>query len=344
MLGIIMVNPPMDSVSDMNILTSNYDAEFTQAGGAVVLVQTKSGSNQLHGSAFEYVQNNNFQSQDPLTQGLHDPGTPGPPHRGVPELRYNQFGGSLGGRIIKDKLFFFGDYQGTLRRNGGSETLRVPTAAERSGDFSDLGVSIYDPNTGNSDGSGRSLFSGAAIPQNRLSAPAVKLANLLPLPNLVPANPAEPNYAVNQVEGYDTHQFDVRGDHYVTDKFRYFAKYSYLGADINAPGPFGLYGGPAFSSWGFTGKSTALNQNGALSTNYDFGPNLLTEARFGLSRYDVTVNPLDIGQQLANSVGIPGLNISGRPDTFGLRTSTSTAMPGSHSVIPATARCMNERR
>jgi len=317
-LGITMVNPPMDSVSDTTILTSNYDAEYTQAGGAVVLVQTKSGGNQLHGSAFEYLQNNIFQSRDPLTQGLHDPGTPEPPHRGVPELRYNQFGGSLGGRIIKDKLFFFADYQGTLRRIGGSETLRVPTAAERTGDFSALGVPIYDPSTGNPDGSGRSLFGGAVIPQNRLSAPAVKVANLLPLPNLSPANSAAPNYSVSQVEGYDTQQFDTRGDHYVTDKFRYFAKYSYLSADITAPGPFGLYGGPAFSSWGFTGKSNALNQNGALSANYDFGPKLLTEARFGLSRYDVTVNPLDIGQQLATSVGIPGLNIPGRPDTFGL--------------------------
>jgi hypothetical protein len=94
-LGILMVNPPLDSIGETSIATSNYDAEFSQAGGAVVRVETKSGSNELHGSAFEFLQNNIFQARDSFTQGLHDPGTPAPPHRGLPELRWNQFGASL---------------------------------------------------------------------------------------------------------------------------------------------------------------------------------------------------------------------------------------------------------
>ncbi len=317
-LGITMVNSPLDSVREVSIATSNYNPEFTQAGGAVVRVETQSGTNEIHGSAFEFLQNNVLNARDPFTQGLHAPGTPAPDHRGIPALRWNQFGGSLGGPAIKDKLFWFGDYQGTRRRLGASEILRVPTAAERIGNLGALGVPIYDPASGNPDGTGRTLFSGGIIPQSRISTPAANLLAALPGANLTPANPADPNYAVSNVQNYNTDQFDLRADHYLTGKLRYFARYSYLSADINAPGPFGLYGGPAFPAWGFTGASGARNQNFVAGGNYDFGPTLLTEARFGYSRYRVNVNPLDIGQTLADQVGIPGLNISGRPDTYGL--------------------------
>ena len=317
-LGIVMVNPAIDSVAESSIATSNYDAEFTQAGGAVIRVETKSGNNAIHGSAFDFLQNNIFEARDPLTQGLHDPGTPSPDHRGIPELRWNQFGGSVGGPIIKDKLFWFGDYQGTRRRIGASQTLRVPTPAERGGDLSDLGVPIFDPTTGNNDGTGRLQFPGNVIPAGQISAPATKLLGFLPSPNLTPANPADNNYATSAVENYDTNQFDVRIDHNLSDRLRYFGRYSYLGARINAPGPFGLYGGPAFSAWGFTGASDARNQNLAISTSYTFNPNFLTEFRYGFSRYRVTVSSLDATQTLADQVGIPGLNIQGRPDTFGL--------------------------
>lgn len=116
-LGITMVNPAVDSVAEFVAQTSNYDAEF-QAAGAVINVSTKAGTNDFHGSLFEFLQNNYFQAADPFTQG---------PGRGpIPPLRWNQFGGSLGGPIKKDKLFFFGDYQGTRRRIGGSQQVRVP--------------------------------------------------------------------------------------------------------------------------------------------------------------------------------------------------------------------------
>ena len=317
-LGIVMVNPAIDSVAESSIATSNYDAEFTQAGGAIVRVETKSGTNALHGSLFDFLQNNIFEARDPFTQGLKVAGQPAPTNRGVPELRWNQFGGSLGGPIIKNKLFWFGDYQGTQRRIGASQTLRVPTAAERSGDLSDLGVPIFDPTTGNPDGTGRLQFPGNVIPSAQISGPGAKLMSILPMPNLSPANPADNNYVTSAVEKYDTNQFDLRMDHYLTDKLRYFGRYSYLGANINAPGPFGLYGGPAFNQWGFTGASDARNQNLAISTSYTFNPNFLTEFRYGFSRYRVTVSSLDGTQALANQVGIPGLNIQGRPDTLGL--------------------------
>jgi hypothetical protein len=317
-LGIVMVNPPIGSVGEFSVVTSNYDAEYSQAGGAVILVQTKSGSNQYHGNAFDFLQNNIFQARDPFTQGLHAPGTPEPAHRGIPELRWNQFGGSLGGKIKKDKLFAFGDYQGTRRRIGASTSLRVPTAAERTGNLSDLNVPIYNPFTGNPDGSGRSPFSGGNIPSSLISAPVASLLSRLPTPNVTAANPAGNNFVSSGVETFDTNQFDLRADHYLTQNIRYFVRYDYLGAGINAPGPLGLYGGPAFGSLGFSGISDARNQNIAADVSWVINPSLLTNVRFGMSRYRVTVSAQDQTTQLANDIGIPGLNIAGRPDTNGL--------------------------
>ena len=317
-LGIVMVNPALDSVAETSIATGNYEPEYTQAGGAVVRIETKSGSNQLHGSAFDFLQNDIFEARDPFTQGLHAPGTPSPDHRGIPELRWNQYGGSLGGPAIKNKLFWFGDYQGTQRRLGASELVRVPTAAERGGNLSALGTPIYDPSTGNPDGTGRAQFPGGVIPGSQISAPITKLLGVLPTPNLLPANAADPNYAASAVDQFDTRQFDIRVDHYLTQKLRYFARYSYLDANINAPGPFGLYGGPPFSFNGTTisGASTARNQNVVGAGNYDLSPTTLIDFRVGYSRYRVNVNPLDIGQPLATQFGIPGLNST--PDTFGM--------------------------
>ncbi|MBV8866633.1 MAG: carboxypeptidase regulatory-like domain-containing protein, partial [Acidobacteriaceae bacterium] len=315
-LGITMVNPAVDSVGSFTAQSNNYDAEY-QATGNVIQVETKSGTNDFHGSAFEFLQNNIFQARDPFTQGLQAPGAPAPPHRGIPELRWNQFGGSIGGPIKKNKIFFFGDYQGTQRRIGASQSVRVPTAAERTGNLSDLGVPIYDPSTGNPNGTGRTIFPGANV-AGHISPPTANLLAALPLPNIATTDPAAPNYATSAVENYPTNQWDARGDYFATDKVRVFGRYSYLAANVTAPGPFGLYGGPAFPQWGFSGLSDALNQNVASGVTYTFSPTLLTEVRFGFSRYRVTVAAPDQTTQLANTVGIPGLNIAGQPDTYGL--------------------------
>src|SRR5205823_7924860 len=154
-LGIVIVNPSVDSVREFKYTTGNYDAEYAQAGGAVIQVETKSGSNEFHGSLFEFLQNNFTNARNPFSEP-----------DGPPPLRWNQFGGSLGGPLVKNKLFFFTDYQGTRRRTGGSGIFTVPTAAERNGDFSGLGVPIFDPNTGTPDGTGRTQFLNNRIPSN----------------------------------------------------------------------------------------------------------------------------------------------------------------------------------
>ncbi|HEX5483955.1 MAG TPA: carboxypeptidase regulatory-like domain-containing protein [Terriglobia bacterium] len=311
-LGISILNPPLDSIQETKVTTSNYDAQFSQAGGSVIQVQTKSGSNKIHGSLFEFLQNDVFQARDPFTQGLHAPGTPAPAHRGLPELRFNQFGGSLGGPIKKDKAFWFFDYQGNRENLGGSVLTRVPTAAERGGDLSDLGTNVYDPMTGNPDGSGRTLFPGGVIPPGRITSPATNLLNFLPAPNVPGAIGAAPNYAATGVNNYDTDQFDVRIDHYVTSKLNYFGTFSYEGVYVRSPGAFGLYGGPQLSPQGvniYSGRSNDLLDNGVLGVNYVINPTLLTDFRFGATRYRVLENPLDADVALANQVGIPGINL-----------------------------------
>jgi Carboxypeptidase regulatory-like domain len=118
-LGIIVINPTLESVTQTKVTTQNYDAEFGQAMAGVVTVQTKSGTNQFHGSAFEFRRTGWGQVRNPFTQ---------PPDRPLPATKWNQFGGSLGGPLIRNRLFFFGDYQGTRRSNGASARLNVPTA------------------------------------------------------------------------------------------------------------------------------------------------------------------------------------------------------------------------
>src|SRR2546430_6072760 len=123
-LGIIVVNPNLDAITETKMALQNYDAEFGKAIAGLVTVQTKSGTNSLHGSGFWFRRSDAQQARDPFTQFAKDPLT----DRFIPRSRWQQFGGTIGGPIIKDKLFFFGDYQGTRQTNGVSGTFTVPTA------------------------------------------------------------------------------------------------------------------------------------------------------------------------------------------------------------------------
>ena len=307
-LGIIVVNPAIDSVSEFKYTTGNYDAEYAQAGGAVLQVETKAGTNEFHGSLFEFLQNNVTNARNPFSEP-----------NGPPPLRWNQFGGSFGGPIKKNKLFFFVDYQGTRRRTGGSGVNTVPTAAERSGDFSALGVAIFDPNSGNPDGSGRLQFPNNQIPTSRLATPATNLVALLPSPNYGPPGAYNNNFISSGSEAFDSDQYDIRVDHNIKDNFRYFGRFSYAKFDKNSPAAFGpVAGGPRYDTIGFAGISDVLNLNLVGGFNYVLNPSLLTDFRFSFVRYRVNVQSLDYGKNGGEAAGIPGVNFSGRPDTSGL--------------------------
>jgi hypothetical protein len=307
-LGWIVINPTLESVTEAKVTTADFDAEFGTSAAAVVSAQTKSGTNAIHGSAFEFLRNDHMQARNPFTQSLPIFGSNG---RTIPVTQWNQFGGSIGGPIKKNKLFFFGDYQGTRRNTGGSVLLRVPSLAERTGDLSGLGLTIYDPASG-STLAARTPFTGAIIPSSRMSPQTVNLLNLIPAPN-VPASKDQPNYSGSGAVNFNDDAFNNRVDYYQTEKLHWFGRYSFVNFVISSPGIYGAAGGPGFDPSGgvsaFAGQSTSLNHSIAGGFDYVVRPNLFTDFRFGFFRYQVHVVPNGLSTSPASDAGIPGLNL-----------------------------------
>lgn len=334
-LGIALINPNLDSLQEFKVSTSNYDAEFGAASGALVQATTKSGTNQFHGTLFEFLRNDLTNAKDPFTGSN-------------PPIRWNQFGGSLGAPILKDKVFGFFDYQGTRRRNGGSVLTTVPTAAERSGDLTALlgsyicadgsvlpgpcanpatvttteGASVaaragmvFDPSTGNESGSGRRVFSRNGVVNIVPVAPAmVKLLSAVPLPNN--GSDIVNNFVSAGSQRFDTDQYDGRVDYNPNATSHVFARYTLANFDNYAPAAFGDAGGGP-SAFQFSGRSVDRNQSLSVGIDHAFGPTLVSDARFGFFRYRIRVQPNDVGTQPATDAGLPGLN-TGSPETSGM--------------------------
>ena len=307
-LGEPVITPNLDSLSELKITTAAYDAEFGQASQALISAQTKSGSNKIHGSAFEFRRSGAGAARDPFAQSIPLRGTT---NKFIPPTLWNQFGGSLGGPIQKDKTFVFGDYQGQRQKNGGSLTTRVPTAAERAGDLSALNTPLFDPCIGancNVAPAQRQQFTGGIIPTARLSSQALNLLKLIPLPNIPGATGAAPNYSASGFGILNSDSFNVRVDRYQSEKLHMFGRYSFMRYDLGAPGAFGeLAGGPSFSA--FSGTSSLRNQSITYAADYVIRPNWLADFRFGFFRYRVFVNPNGLGTSPAKDAGIPGLNL-----------------------------------
>jgi Carboxypeptidase regulatory-like domain/TonB dependent receptor-like, beta-barrel len=318
-LGIIVVNPTLESVTETKITTQNYDAEFGQATAGVVTTQTRSGSNDPHGSAFMFRRNDLTQARDPFTNSVPDVVT----GRLLPESLWSQFGGSFGYKIVKDKNFIFGDYQGTRSKEGGSVLTTVPTALARSGNFSEYPVQIFDPASGNPvTGQGRVAFAGNIIPQGRLSQQSLNLLANIPLPNLPGI---VDNFSTSGPDVFDGDQFDVRDDQYVGENLHIFGRYSFARFERTKAGAFGFdIGGPDLSGARFAGSSKVRNQSLALGFDYTLNTNVVTDFRVGYFRYKVNVLPGGVGTSPAADAGIPGLNVddfftSGMP-AFGIET------------------------
>jgi hypothetical protein len=312
-LGIIVINPTFDSLSEIKQANQNFDAEFDYAVN-MASYSTKSGSNNFHGDVFEYLTLNTpgfitfaanpFSNLTPAT------------------YRQNQYGGSIGGPIVKDKLFFFGDFQLNREAEGGgisdaangSAYGSVPTAANRTGNLSDYvaaGYQIYDPNTGNATtGLGRTPFTGGMIPASRISPQAVAILNNFPLPNTtsIPGVDFANNYIENGNTSIIDNQWDTREDYYLNQKNTIFGRYSYFAGYESAPGAYGLeQGGPSFGH--YAGSSQALNQSIALGWTYTASATLVNEFRFGWEKYHVFDVPNGYGTDPASAAGIPGLNL-----------------------------------
>ncbi len=313
-LGIIVINPTLESIGETKITSQNYDAEFGQATAGVVSVQTKSGRNSLFGSVFEFHQDDKFQSRNPFTQFQKDPLT----GRYLPKTKKNQFGGSLGGPIVLSRVFFFGDYQGTRSTVGGSRLLTVPTVAARSGDLSAYGVNIFDPTTGTPDQ--RQQFAGNVIPQGRLSPQAQAILKLIPSPNAPGKdNGTRDNYVASGSEAFRENSVNVRIDGRIRDGVNTFGRYSVGKFFRDGPTSFGTGGGQELVSLG--GVSDVKNQSIAYGMDYTLSSSMLADFRFGWFKYKVNVLPFDYGTTPATDAGIPNLNVdktfsSGLPAGF----------------------------
>jgi outer membrane receptor protein involved in Fe transport len=319
-LGIIVINPNLDAIQEVKITRQNYDAEFGKAIGVVATTQTKSGTNDLHGSIFDYQRSNSNFARNPFTET---------PDKEVPSGNWNQFGATLGGPIVKNKLFIFGDYQGQRSHVGATGISRVPTAPERTGDLSDLNIPIYDPYVTSDPahcnvvlgGNGQPLpavptartqFPGNVIPSCRLSPEAQTLINLFPLPNTVGATIYNDNFTGSGVNVLDSNGFDIRSDYTISSNVNSFGRYSYQKYSRVGPGLYGtLLGGNSTPSdlGPFAGVSDVKNQSVAAGFNYVLGPSLLTDFRFGYLKYRVNVSPGGVGSTPATDAGIPGLNL-----------------------------------
>jgi hypothetical protein len=315
-LGIIVINPTLESVTEAKITSQNYDAEFGQAIAGVVASQTRSGSNTIHGTAFGFRRSDATLARDPFTQANRDPLT----NRFIPPSLYGQFGAAIGGPIKKDRLFYFGDYQGTRSKLGSSFRQTVPTALVRSTcgnasslicDLSEYPAQIYDPATGDPlTGSGRTPFAGNIIPSDRLSPQAVALLNQFPNPS---SDDLIANFTVGGTGVFNNDQFNVRIDDQTTSKIHTFGRYSLARYSQTGNTAFGQLGGIGFAQGGFGGTSKSRNQSLAAGFDYALGSTLLTDFRFGYVRYHVNVAPNGVGTTPASDVGIPGLNLG---DTF----------------------------
>jgi hypothetical protein len=330
-LGIQVVNPNIDSLSETKVITDDYGAEYGSSDAGVVTATTKSGTNQVHGSAFEYRRTDWGQSRDPFAQARPNPVT----GKFIPHTLWNEFGGSLGGPIRKDKTFIFGDYQGSRQTIGGSVLTFLPTQAMRNGDLSSLGVNIYDPFSASGSvlaPAQRTQFTGNRVPQPLIAPQSAKLLQYLPLPNVPGATGGLPNYATSGAEAIASDAFDARVDQYQTTKLHLFGRYSFQRYVTAAPGAFGdEAGGPGFA--GYAGNSSVRAQSLASGFDYSMGPQVMTDFRLGFFRYRVFATPGGYGTSPASDAGIPGLNInstytSGMPAFYIGGVQTTAGAPG----------------
>ena len=315
-IGFEVLQPPVEAIDEFKVQTSNFGADIGK-GGAVVNVVTKSGTNTFHGSAFEFLRNAAMDAKN----FFDDPNSP------IPPFKQNQFGGTIGGPIIKNKTFFFVDYQGTRISQSQTFISTVPTGAERSGDFSDLyvrddqgnivGGQLYDPLTTDLNTNVRQPFPGNIIPSclgstrrsttggSCLDPAALNVMNLYPAPNISGAGGAN-NFLYNPLATNNQNSVDARLDHQRrSDSLS--VTFSYGSVASVHPDPFpGKAGGGAFS-----GNINNYAYVAGITDAHSFSPTKVNELKIGYTRYVVNAIPFFSNEPLATDVGIPGINVNG---------------------------------
>lgn len=338
-LSTLIMVPTIDSIQEVRMLTSNYSAEYGASAGAITIVQTKSGTNDYHGSLYEFLRNDKF---DANTFFNNQAGAP------KPAFRRNEFGGTIGGPIRKNSTFFFADYQGIRIRQPFTYTSTIPTLAQRdwvtSGDFSQLGTTIYDPQTVVA--GQRVAFPGNRIPVSRLDPAAGRLISLLPVPT---SSGTTRNYIFNPTQAQRTDQFDVRLDQNFGQSDRIFFKYSYDNTDQTNPGTLpspaasSVPIGPYLSADGTATGTNVPLKNWSATINYAkiFGPSIVNELRIGAVRWNQYILPLGNDFNTSTALGIPGININDKSGGLAAFTISGFRNIGDDSTFPENSQTVS---
>ncbi len=343
-----VVMPSVDALQEFKVQTNTYSAEFGRANGAVVNATIKSGTNEVHGVLYEFLRNDALDARNFFDAQR-------------PPYKQNQFGATLGGPIIKDKLFIFGDYEGLRIREAQTLTSQVPTMAQRAGDFSSY-LDLTSP-TGVNDCNGRMTYAGEIFntrgtqasstsptgfcgvpfgytpggqPSNVIPASAqdplgVKLMNLFPTPNV---NGNGYNYLSNPVQTQDGNQGDVRVDQVLSSKDTAFYRFSESQQPSVIPGPFGgLADGGGF----FTGIQQINGYNLAISETHIFSPTKVNELRLGYNRLHALRSQFNANTNVSGQIGFPGVPYAPGTDNGGLPqlTFSDASTLGSPTYLPS---------
>jgi outer membrane receptor protein involved in Fe transport len=300
----ILMRPSIDMISEVKVDTNSYSAEEGRAGGAVVNLLTKSGTNQWHGGAYEYLRNDKMNANDFFANLAGNP---------RPEYRQNQFGGSFGGPIRKNKTFFFVDTE-ALRIVQGVPTglLSTPTLFE-------------EQNPGNfSDQPG-----GIIVPASKIDPVALKYWALWPAPNVGPPTSIASNYSQNVKKTYNSTTYDARLDHRFSDKDSFFARFSYNPTFNSQPSLFPPVNGVAAGGGIYPGPSNADSQGYMADYVHIFSPTLVMELKGGYTRLNLATTSPNQGTNASQKFGMPNTDVNSQ--ISGLSTVYLTGFIGTGS-------------
>jgi hypothetical protein len=288
-----LYNPPVETIESVNVSTNTLDAEQGLAGGAAITVNTKSGTNDLHGAVFAYHSNSRLRARNFFFNGNN------------PKNIFNIPGFVVGGPIVKNKLFYFGGWEGTYQRNNVSNFYTVPTPEMRAGDFSGFSSIIYDPMTGDAAGRGRTPFMGNIVPLSRHSAIARRMQSMVPMPNEQRLNS---NYFGSDSQSLDRNNYDLKVNWVRNPKHTLWGKYGAMKALVQCSFGLGEAGGSGLCNGGGSGKGDTLVQVATVGSTYIVSPTVLIDQTFGYSRLWQEVYAPDYGKNVGLDLGIPGTN------------------------------------
>jgi len=303
----INIPPPLEAIQEFKVQTNNPTAEFGVFGGAAVNLTIRSGTNEVHGSGFEYWRD------DKLATKTYFAPSKAP-------YTSNQFGGTFGGPLMRSRAFFFGDYQALRLDAGRTQTLTVPTLLMRQGNFSEVSNRIFDPLTG-------VQYAGNIIPANQINPIAQRVASIYPLPNLPGlAN----NYVENNIVTQKVNAGDGRVDVSTGNGGSLFGRYSLSRRGYDEPAPGNIFMG--------ANNSDSENYNGVFGYTKPIGGNRFYELRFGYNKYFTHQFAEDAGIDENNILGIPNGNLAAFPETTGIASFrpsgfSNTGSPGTTNAI-----------